>query len=395
MFSEATEQTVKKIIKEVRAKGDVALLSFTRKFDGVSLSKGNLRIGEQAIKKACREVNPDFIKAVITAKKNIEGFYRNKARKSWQARKNGITLGEIWRPIESVGIYAPGGKYTYPSTTLMTVIPARIAGVKRIVVVTPPKKIKAEMLVTLAIIGVDEVYQVGGAQAIAALAYGTQTITKVDKIVGPGNDYVTCAKKLVFGDVGIDLLAGPSEVVVLADEAAQADYVVADLAAQFEHGMGASAVLMTTSRDLLDKVKRKLMPVVNKGKGLNFIRVQSIDKGVELINKIAPEHLEILVKNPSAILGKIKNAGAIFLGEFSPVAVGDYIAGPSHVLPTGGAARFSSGLGVEDFMKKSSLISYDKKALKKYGKMIETLAEAEGLQNHAQTIRIRLNKVKK
>lgn len=392
MFSETVERKVKKIIQEVRLKGDTALLKFTKKFDGVVLNPKELKINEQAIKKACEKVDRDFLRAIITAQKNITDFYRNKARKSWQVKKKGIILGEIWRPIVSVGIYIPGGKYSYPSSILMTVIPARIAGVERIVIVTPPKNITPEVLVTLAIAGVDEVYQVGGAQAVAALAYGTQTIPKVDKIVGPGNLYVTCAKKIVFGDVGIDLIAGPSEVAILADDTAKTDYVIYDLLAQLEHGMEANATLITTSQELFGKVKQKLMPLINQGKNINFIRVQNIDKAIELVNKIAPEHLEILTKNPKGLVSRIKNAGAIFVGEFSPVAVGDYIAGPSHVLPTGRAARFSSGLGVDDFLTKSSLIYYDEEALKKYGKMIEKLAEVEGLKNHAETIRIRLRK---
>ncbi len=391
MFSEEVEQKVKKIVREVRLKGDEALLFYTKKFDKILLQSKDLKIDKKRIKQSYDKVDKHFLKSIMIAKKNITEFHTKNHKKSWQVMKEGIILGEIWHPIESIGVYIPGGKYSYPSTILMTVVPAKVAGVWRIIMVTPPENLTSEVLVTADIVGVDEIYQVGGAQAIAALAYGTQTIPKVDKIVGPGNIYVTCAKKIVFGDVGIDLIAGPSEVAVLADATANSNYVIYDLLAQIEHGAEANATLITTSDDLLKKVKKKLNSLIKKEENINFIKTKNIDEAIENVNKIAPEHLEILTKNPKKILSKIKNAGAIFVGEFSPVAVGDYIAGPSHVLPTGAAARFSSGLGVDDFLKKSSLIWYNKKGLSKYAKAIEKLAEIEGFIRHAQTIRVRFS----
>ncbi len=395
MFPEIIEQKVKNIVREVWLKGDSALLAFTKKFDKVLLKSEDLKISKKIIKKAYGKVDKDFLTSIRIARKNVTEFYTKNKKKSWRQKREGIILGEIWRPMESVGVYIPGGRYPYPSTILMTVIPAKIAGVRRIVIVTPPGNLTPEVLVTADMVGIDEIYQVGGAQAIAALAYGTQTISKVDKIVGPGNIYVTCAKKVVFGDVGIDLIAGPSEVTILADARANADYVACDLLAQVEHGMEATAFLVTNSRKLLREVKKKLASSVKEMRDIQLIQVKSINQAVEVINKIAPEHLEILIENPAEILPKIKNAGAIFLGEFSPVAIGDYIAGPSHVLPTGGAARFSSGLGVEDFFKKSSIISYDKGALRKYAGAIEKLAKVEGLKAHAKTIRVRFSKNRK
>ena len=395
MFPEIIEQKVKNIVREVWLKGDSALLAFTKKFDKVLLKSEDLKISKKIIKKAYGKVDKDFLTSIRIARKNVTEFYTKNKKKSWRQKRKGVILGEIWRPMESVGVYIPGGRYPYPSTILMTVIPAKIAGVRRIVIVTPPGNLTPEVLVTADMVGIDEIYQVGGAQAIAALAYGTQTISKVDKIVGPGNIYVTCAKKVVFGDVGIDLIAGPSEVTILADARANADYVACDLLAQVEHGMEATAFLVTNSRKLLREVKKKLASSVKEMRDIQLIQVKSINQAVEVINKIAPEHLEILIENPAEILPKIKNAGAIFLGEFSPVAIGDYIAGPSHVLPTGGAARFSSGLGVEDFFKKSSIISYDKGALRKYAGAIEKLAKVEGLKAHAETIKVRFSKNRK
>ncbi|MFH1783395.1 MAG: histidinol dehydrogenase [bacterium] len=392
MFPEQLEKKVRKIIKDVRLKGDDALIDFTKKFDAVVLKHEELKVSKYDMKQAYKRVDRDFLTAVQTAKKNINAFYKNSKAKSWKMKSKGVELGEIFRPIDSVGVYVPGGKFPYPSTILMTVVPAKVAGVKRIVVVTPPKNITAEVLVAADIAGVDEMYRVGGAQAIAALAYGTQAIHRVDKIVGPGNSYVACAKQNVFGDVGIDVIAGPSEVAVIADSSADASFVIQDLMAQVEHGMEANATLITTSKDLVEQVKNNLVTTKERGANIEIILVKSLSRAADIVNNMAPEHLELIVKNPRALLPKIRHAGAIFLGAFSPVAAGDYIAGPSHVLPTGGAARFSSGLGIGDFMKRSSVIYYTKEALKKHAKAIEKLAEVEGFTTHAQTIKVRFSK---
>ena len=373
---------VKSIIDKVRKDGDEAVSYFTKKYDGIELSPNHFKISEKEIVSAIKNVGKDFLIAVKEAKKNIEDFQRKILPKQAVIKKNGLILKHIFNPIENIGIYVPGGKFSYPSTILMTAIPAKIAGVKKIVIVSPPKNLTDEVLAVADICGVDEIYCVGGVQAIAALAYGTKTIPKVDKIVGPGNAFVTEAKRQVFGDVGIDMLAGPSEVLIIADDTSNVDFVVADLLAQCEHDQNANAYLVSLSKQLSSKIKNNNQ--------IKIINVGSMEEAIKIANEIAPEHLEIVVKNPEKIVKKIKNAGAIFLGNYSPVAVGDYFAGPSHVLPTNKTARFSSGLSVYDFLKSSSVIRYEKSVLSKSAKKIITIAQTEGMSKHTESIKIRI-----
>lgn len=395
---------VRKIVEDVRQNGDAALLKYTYKFDGANLSKEAMTVGQGEIKEAYAAVSQDFLEAIKLARKNISAFHRKQQLKSWSIAKDGLVLGQIVRPISRVGLYVPGGQAAYPSTVLMSAIPPQRAGVAEIAMCVPPDKsgkISPYTLVAAAEVGIKEIYKVGGAQAIAALAYGTETIRRVDKICGPGNIYVTLAKKLVLGDVGIDMLAGPSEVVVLADENAHSAFIAADLLAQAEHDPKASAILVTNSNFTAQAVKKQLFQQVSKLKRRKMIEaslanqgriflVDSFGTAIKLINVIAPEHLEIAVKNPSRLLDKIKNAGAIFLGSYSPEAVGDYVAGPNHILPTSGTARFSSPLSTDDFVKKSSLISYTQDGLKRIARSAATIAEAEGLDAHARSVLIRV-----
>ncbi len=392
-YSKDIEKVVKRIIDDVRINKDEAVIRYTKKFDAVSLKPGQLRVTRRDIKSAYTEVDKKFLVSIKKAYSNIVSFHKKQLRKPWSQKKDDVILGEVLRPVQRVGIYVPGGRFAYPSTVLMSAVPAKVAGVGRIIMVSPPANITAEVLVASDIAGVDEVYRVGGSQAIAALAYGTRTIKKVDKIVGPGNMYVTIAKKLVFGDVGIDLIAGPSEIVILADSSADSDYVIADLLGQVEHGMGAKAILVSISKDLLKVVKRALMKYIQAG-AVDIFYAKTITEAIRLVNDIAPEHLEILTLKPSGIVSKVNNAGAIFIGPYTPVAVGDYFAGPSHVLPTNRAARFSSGLSVDDFTKRISVVSYSKQALKRHASSIITLAETEGMLSHAQSIKVRMYKIK-
>ena len=401
------ERIVKKIIDEVRTDGDKALLSCTKKFDGVLLTKSQLKVSKQEIKDARSVLVDEVLKAVKEAKCNIENFHKKQihGRKSWyRGSTKTVLLGEKYTPIESVGVYIPGGNAPLISSVLMTIIPARLAGVRRIVAVTPPQEnghINKYILAVLDFLRVKEIYKVGGAQAIAALAFGTKTISKVDKIVGPGNIYVSTAKKLVYGEVDIDMIAGPSEIAIIADKDANPRYIAADLISQAEHGKNGKFVLITTSKPVAEKVdilikeqvaslsgKKTIGESLDKGKKI-FI-VKTLDEAVSLVNQIAPEHLELHVSKPQKLAKKIKNAGAIFLGEYSPVAVGDYIAGPNHVLPTGGMARVSSPLSVDDFLKKSSVICYSKKGLKKIRKSLSLLADLEGMDAHKKSLLIRL-----
>lgn len=367
--------TVLDIITEVRKKGDAALLHFTEKFDQVSLS--SLRVTDEEIQEAYKKLDSSLLEIIQEAANNIENYHRRQKRESWiTTQENGTMLGQKFTALDSVGVYVPGGLAAYPSSVLMNVIPARVAGVERIVMVSPPKedgKLPAGVLVAANELGVSEIYKVGGAQAIAALAYGTETIQKVDKIVGPGNIYVALAKREVFGHVSIDMIAGPSEIVVLADETARPAEVAADLLSQAEHDERASSVLVTTSLTLANKVKgevqRQLETLPRKeiasasieNYGAIYVTT-TLEDAVNLVNDLAPEHLEVLTENPMNLLGKIKHAGAIFLGRYSSEPIGDYFAGPNHVLPTNGTARFSSPLNVDDFMKKSSIISYSEQA---------------------------------
>lgn len=402
--NEKTMGEVREIINNVRMEGDTALLKYTSRFDGADLETGCLKVDRQEIDNALNSVDERLLEALRKARFNIEDFHLKQKENSWiSAEKNGVILGQLYRAIEAVGVYVPGGTAAYPSSVLMNIIPAKVAGVERIVMVTPPKNDGAVDPVILAAAleaGVDEIYKVGGAQAVAALAFGTDTVPKVDKVVGPGNIYVTTAKRMVYGYCDIDMFAGPSEIMIVADETANAKHVAADLLSQAEHDVLSSSILVTTSealaRKVLSEVERQLQYLERKDiicKSLeNYgaaIIVEDIDETVEVVNKIAPEHLELCVNEPFGLLGSVKNAGAIFMGHHSPEPVGDYFAGPNHVLPTGGTARFFSPLSVGDFMKKSSVISYTKEALKDVKDDIILLAKAEGLTAHANAVNVR------
>lgn len=396
------DQDVLKIIEQVRGRGDEALVEYTEKFDKLTLE--SIRVSEEEFAEAKALVAPDFIRAIQKAHQNIKDFHEQQNEKSWfTTKENGIMLGQKVTPLDSVGIYVPGGKAAYPSTVLMNAIPAKIAGVKNIAMTTPPQqdgKINPHVLVAAAEVGIDVVYKVGGAQAIAALAYGTESIQKVVKIVGPGNAYVARAKKWVFGDVAIDMIAGPSEICVVADDSAVPSYVASDLLSQAEHDEQATAICITTSRAfaeaLQDEVKKQMdaadrksiieRSITDNGR---IIIVGSLTEAFDLVNKLAPEHLQLMIENPMEKMQYIQNAGAIFLGNHSPEALGDYIAGPNHTLPTSGTSTFSSPLGVYDFLKKTSIIHYSKEALQDVADDIITLANAEGLSAHANSIAIR------
>lgn len=376
---------VEKIIADVRQHGDDAIIKYTRKFDKVKLSPKELRVSERETNGAYQDISPDFVTNLKLIIDNISRFHKKQLKKSWKIKADdGVVLGEKHQSLDTVGVYVPSGTVPLISSVYMTVLPARLAGVRRIVLATPPNKYKSvdpHILVVANLLKVDEIYKVGGTQAIAALAFGTKTIPRVDKIVGPGNQYVTEAKRQVFGYCDIDMLAGPSEVIVLANQYSNFEYVKADLLAQAEH-YGGLSILVTTSKKLVKAMKKE----VDKG---YIILVKNLDQAVEVINELAPEHLEIQIRSPKKVLKKIRNAGAIFIGPYSPTAVGDYIAGPSHVLPTGGTARFFSGLGICDFIKSSHIVSYTKKGLEKDRSSLEKLAEMEGLPKHLESVRAR------
>ena len=387
-FKKRVADSVKNILDSVRLSGDDALVRYTRKFDKVKMKTKDIRVTECEISGAYQNIKPEIVTTLKTVIENINKFYGKKIKKSWKTRaKDGVVLGERVTPIENVGVYVPSGTVPLVSSVYMTVLPAIIAGVKRIALCSPPNKygtIDPYILVVANLLKVSEIYKVGGAQAIGALAYGTKTIPKVDKIVGPGNMYVTEAKRQVFGYCDIDMLAGPSEVVILANDYADSRYVEADLLSQSEHHRGFS-VLVTPSKKLTKAVKNKI-------EGGYVVLTKNMDQAVEVANLLAPEHLQIIVKNPRSVLKKIKNAGAIFIGPYTPVTVGDYVAGPSHVLPTGGTARFFSGLCIGDFMKSSHMISYTKKALEEVKDSIEKLTTIEGLPRHMDSVNVRFNK---
>lgn len=391
------------IIEAVRERGDEALREFTARFDDVDIE--DFRVSDAAIEQAIAKVDPDVEKALKKAAEQIRDFHERQKQQSWfTVREDGALVGAKVEPLDSVGIYVPGGRALYPSSVLMNAIPASVAGVKRIVCVTPPTQdgtLDPAILEACRIAGVNEIYSVGGAQAIAALAYGTQSIKKVDKITGPGNAFVAAAKKVVSGDVGIDMIAGPSEVCVLADETALPELVAIDLMAQAEHDPLASCYLVTFSEEYADEVERAITSEVERSTRKDITMTSLTDKGLvvicrsfpqamQTINVIAPEHLELHVSHAIDLLGEIRNAGAIFLGEWTPEAVGDYVAGPNHTLPTGGTARFSSPLSVDEFVKKSSVIQYSAAALKHDACAIETIADHEGLWAHAQSVRMRM-----
>ncbi|MDD5560518.1 MAG: histidinol dehydrogenase [Candidatus Omnitrophica bacterium] len=381
------EEKVRKIIDDVRLFGDEALIKYTRKFDGVKLIPRQLKVSEIEISGAYANISPNFVSSLKVVIENVNRFYRKQLRKSWRIKgADGTVLGENYTPLERVGVYIPAGTAPLVSTVYMTVLPAKLAGVKKIALVSPPDKngyINPHILVVADLLKVDEIYRVGGAQAVAALAYGTKTIPKVDKIVGPGNIYVSEAKRQVFGMIDIDMIAGPTELVVIANRFSDPKFIIADLRAQVEHAKGL-AILITNSKSLAKEVKSQL----DADNGY-IILTKNLKQACEIANRIAPEHLEILVQNPNCLVKNIKNAGAIFLGPYSPTAVGDYVAGPSHVLPTCGTARFFSGLSVFDFVKSSHIISYSKKALEKMREPLEKIAGIEGLQKHVDSVKAR------
>jgi len=407
--SEEQVATVKRIVGDIKAEGDSALLRYTESLDRTKLEASKLRVTAQELQDAYGRVEESFVTAIRAAAVNIRVFHERQKRNSWmELQPDGGMLGQIIRPLRRVGVYVPGGKAAYPSSVLMNVIPAQVAGVPEIVMVTPPatggtEGIDPYILVAAAEAGVTEIYRVGGAQAIAALAYGTESITRVDKICGPGNIYVALAKREVYGLVDIDSLAGPSEIVVLADETADPEYVAADLLSQAEHDELASAILVSTSERLAEyvaaEVERQLSELpretIARASIENYgaiIVTGSIEEGIEVVNRLAPEHLEVMVQNPTDYLGLIENAGAIFLGPYSSEPVGDYFAGPNHIIPTNGTARFASPVDVDDFIKKSSLIQYSKQALLQNASTIMELARREGLEGHARAIEVRVNK---
>ncbi|MBQ3046754.1 MAG: histidinol dehydrogenase [Clostridia bacterium] len=393
---------VKEIIEKVKAEGDSALKFYAEKFDKAVLK--SLAVTEEEIKAAKEQVEPEFLAVIERAAKNIREFHQNQKRQGFSFQpSNGVTVGQKIIPIERAGLYVPGGTAAYPSTVLMDAIPAKIAGCEQVVMVTPPDKngnINPVILAAAAVAGVDKIYKVGGAQAIAALAYGTETIPKVDKIVGPGNAFVAEAKRQVFGVVSIDMIAGPSEIMVVADGTNNPKHIAADLLSQAEHDKLASAVLITDSEEFAKKVQDQLEEQIPKLERAEIARASiddngkiiitdSIDSAIELANAIAPEHLEICVDEPMKYLDKIKNAGSVFLGKNCPEALGDYLAGTNHTLPTSGTARFSSPLSVDDFIKKTQYIYYDKSALEKVYKDVELFAKKEGLTAHAKSATVR------
>jgi histidinol dehydrogenase len=395
--------TSARIVDDVRRRGDEALREYTATFDKVDIQ--DLRVPAAEIEAAARAVPEEFVEAIAAAAASIEDFHSKQVPRSWfTVEEGGVFLGVKVTPLRRVGIYVPGGRACYPSSVLMNAIPAIVAGVDEIAMVVPPGpdgKVNPYVLAAAAEVGVSEVYRVGGAQAIAALAYGTRTIPRVDKITGPGNAYVTAAKKLVMGDVGIDMLAGPSEVLVLADETAEPAFVAIDLMAQAEHDPRACTWLVTTDPTLPDDVERALELLLTDSPRADIVRRSLTDNGrivvvpdvmdaIEVANTVAPEHLEVMMAEPLELLGAIRNAGAIFLGPWTPESVGDYVAGPNHVLPTGGTARFSSALSVEDFVKRSSVLSYSREALEADGPTVMVIADAEGLDSHAAAVALRL-----
>ena len=401
------ESAVAEIIETVKKGGDEALFSYTEKFDHCKMDAAHIRVTREEIDEAYQKVAADFVEVMKKSAANIRAFHEKQLRNSWfDPKPDGTILGMKILPIAIAGVYVPGGKAAYPSSVLMNVLPAKVAGVERIIMTTPPGadgKVNPGTLVAAHIAGVDEIYKVGGAQAIAAMAFGTQSIPKVDKITGPGNIFVALAKKACFGYVSIDSIAGPSEILVIADETANPRYVAADLLSQAEHDELASAILITTSKTLADQVSIEVDRFVANlsrreiiEKSLNnygyILLVDSLDEAADTANEIASEHLEILTKDPFAMMTKIRNAGAIFLGEYSSEPLGDYFAGPNHVLPTNGTARFFSPLNVDDFLKKTSIISYSRPALEKIHQDIECFAENEGLTAHANSIRVRFEK---
>lgn len=398
------EERVKAIVEEVRARGDEALFEYTERFDGAVITADTIHVTPEEIREAYEEVDPVLLDVIRKALVNIRSYHEKQKKYSWfDSTENGTILGQKITPLGTVGVYVPGGKAVYPSSVLMNVVPAKVAGVGRIVMTTPPGKdgrIPASTLVAAHEAGTDEIYKVGGAQAIAALAYGTKSIPKADKITGPGNIYVALAKRAVYGHVSIDSVAGPSEILVLADDSANPRYVAADLLSQAEHDEMASAILVTTSETLAKQVQKEIEGFLKTLSRTEIIQksldqygfillADTLEDAVDAVNEIASEHLELVTRNPFEVLTKIRNAGAIFIGEYSSEPLGDYFAGPNHVLPTNGTAKFFSALSVDDFIKKSSIVYYSKEALAPIHEDIIAFAEAEKLTAHANSIRVR------
>ncbi|MCG2722671.1 MAG: histidinol dehydrogenase [Thermodesulfovibrionales bacterium] len=394
------EEKVRTILDDVRRHGDKALYAYTKQFD--SLKTNRLRLSYQEISRAAAKAEKKIVKALSLSARRIRVFHKQQRERSWSFRRQGIELGQIIRPIERAGIYVPGGKAAYPSTVLMNVIPAQVAGVGEIAVCVPAPKgeLNPSVMAALHLLGIQEVYRLGGAQAIGAMAYGTKTVRKVDKITGPGNIYVATAKRMVYGEVDIDMIAGPSEVLIIADETATPVFIAADILSQAEHDEHASSVLVTPSGKLADAVRKEVQKqlIILRRKDIAQKSLESFGAimlakdmrdAAEIANRIAPEHLEIMTARPKDILPLIKHAGAIFLGEWTPEALGDYSAGPNHTLPTGGTARFSSPLGVYDFMKRSSLLCFTRQGFNKLAETVKTIADAEGLEAHGNSIRVR------
>ena len=401
------EREGRSILRDVKARGDRALVHYTQLFDGLRIPIHQLQVKRSEVKKSYRRIPRDFLETLEQATRRIRKFHQLLSKRlilSLKGEEKGIRLEQVMRPLERVGIYVPGGKASYPSTVLMAAIPAKVAGVREILMVTPPQKegISPAVLVAADLAGVDRVYRVGGVQAIAALAYGTESIPRVDKIVGPGNQYVAAAKKMVYGDVNIDMVAGPSEIVIISDESTPPSFIAADLISQAEHDEMAMAILITTSEAFARKVKeemgrqlvslkrRKIASASVNRRGAILI-VKDLEQALKCANRIAPEHLELAVSRPHFLMKSVKHAGAVFLGPHTPEAIGDYMAGPNHILPTAGTARFSSPLGVEDFMKRTNLMSFTKSALKRFEKDVKRFAEWEGLEGHYRAIQMRMD----
>ena len=397
------DETVRKILNDVKEQGDTAVLKLTHQFDRHTLPLEKIKVSAEEIAAAYKEVKPEELAALKEAEKRIRLFHERQKQDSWTYEEEGVMLGQMVRPLAVAGIYVPGGKASYPSSVLMNAIPAKVAGVERVVMCSPfPDAVtRPHVLVAADLAGVTEIYKVGGAQAVAAMAFGTDTIPRVDKIVGPGNIFVALAKRLVFGTVDIDMIAGPSEILIVADSSANPAYVAADLLSQAEHDEDAVPILVTPDAVLAEEVMRELekqvkvlskkaIAEVSLDNNCFLLITKSLEKAVEMANEIAPEHLELSVENPSEWVKKVNNAGAIFMGHYTPEAMGDYLAGPNHVLPTSGTARFSSPLGVYDFIKRTSLISYTRKALQSCGKTVTMLAEMEDLGGHANSVKLRL-----
>jgi histidinol dehydrogenase len=400
------EKEVRPILEDVRKRGDKALVHYTQVFDGLRIPIHDLQVKRSEVKEAYRKVPRDFLETLKKAARRIQKFHQFLSKRltlSFKVLEKGTRLERVNRPLDRVGIYVPGGKASYPSTVLMAAIPARVAGVQEIFMVTPPHKegISPAVLVAADLAGVDRIYRIGGVQAIAALAYGTKSVPKVDKIVGPGNQYVAAAKRCVHGEVDIDMVAGPSEIVILSDESTPPSFAAADLISQAEHDEMALAILVTDSEALGRRVEKELerqLSCLKRRKVASesldrrgaILVVKSLEQAVQLVNRIAPEHLELLVSRPFSLVKGVRHAGAVFLGPYTPEAIGDYLAGPNHILPTAGTARFSSSLGVEDFIKRTNLMSFTRKALSRFDKDVKRFSEWEGLEGHYQAVRMRM-----